>query len=206
MRGISAKAAIAVLAGLIPMVSVLVLAEEPGKQATSYLPVAITEDFASIMARMQKAQAPGREAAGRPAERALRPRRPTREGRHHVARQAGAGRRARQAGRRRHLGRARRDEPRGHPREGRLSRRVPAAAAPQPSRRRHGLPQVPDRRDQEAGGARPHALRPRLRPARPLPARVPAADLPDHAPRPRRRLARASSSRSTTTTSSSTAS
>ena len=33
------------------------------------------------------------------------------------------------------------------------------------------------------------ALRPRLRPARPLPARVPAADLPDDAPRPRRRLA-----------------
>ena len=45
-------------------------------------------------------------------------------------------------------------------------------------------------------GPRPDALRPRLRPARPLPARVPAADLPDDAARPGRRVARASSSRS----------
>jgi cytochrome c peroxidase len=56
MKGRSAKAAIAVLAGVIPMVSVLVRAEEPGKQPTSYQPVAITEDFAAIMARMQKAK------------------------------------------------------------------------------------------------------------------------------------------------------
>ena len=52
---------------------------------------------------------------------------------------------------------------------------LPAAAAPEPSRRRHGLPEVPHRRDQEAGRPRPHAVRPRLRPARSLPARVPAA-------------------------------
>ena len=39
------------------------------------------------------------------------------------------------------------------------------------------------------------ALRPRLRPARPPAAGVPAADLPDHAARPGRRVARASSSR-----------
>ena len=45
------------------------------------------------------------------------------------------------------------------------------------------------RRDQEAGGARPHALRSRLRPAGPPPAGVPGADLPDHAARPRRRVA-----------------
>ena len=38
-------------------------------------------------------------------------------------------------------------------------------------------------------GARPHALRPRVRPARPSPAGVPAADLPDDAARSRRRLA-----------------
>ena len=38
-------------------------------------------------------------------------------------------------------------------------------------------------------GARPDALRPRLRPARALSARVPAADLPDDAARPRRRVA-----------------
>ena len=47
-----------------------------------------------------------------------------------------------------------------------------AAAASQPSRRRHGLSQVPHRRDQEAGRSRSDPLRPRLRPARPLPARV----------------------------------
>ena len=86
------------------------------------------------------------------------------------------------------------------------SPRVLAAAAPQSSRRRHAVPEVPHRRDQEAGGARPDALRPRLRPARPLPAGVPAADLPDDAAGPRRRLARASWSRSTTSTSCSTAS
>ena len=79
---------------------------------------------------------------------------------------------------------------------------------PHPNHPEGGMlfPEVPHRRDQEAGGARPDPLRPRLRPARPLPARVPAADLPDHAARPGRRLARASSSRSTTSTSCSTAS
>ena len=49
---------------------------------------------------------------------------------------------------------------------------------------RHGLPADGD---QAAAAAR--AVRPRLRPARPLPARVPAGHLPDHPPRPRRRLA-----------------
>ena len=53
--------------------------------------------------------------------------------------------------------------------------------------------------------ARPDALRSRLRSARPFAARVSAADLPDHAARPGRRVARASWSRSTTSTSCSTA-
>ena len=45
------------------------------------------------------------------------------------------------------------------------------AAAPEPSRGRHGVPQAPHRRDQEAGRPRPDALRPGLRPAGALPAR-----------------------------------
>ena len=43
--------------------------------------------------------------------------------------------------------------------------------------------------------ARPDALRPGFRHSRPLPARVPAADLSDHAARPGRRVARGSWSR-----------
>ena len=60
------------------------------------------------------------------------------------------------------------------------------------------FPQLHDRRDQEADRPRPDALRPRLRPARALPARVPAADLPDDAARPRRRLAGQAGHASTT--------
>ena len=79
---------------------------------------------------------------------------------------------------------------------------------PHPNHPEGGMvfPQVPDRRDQEAGGPRPHPLRPRLRPARPLPARVPAAHLPDDAARPRRRVAGQAGHASRTTTSCSTAS
>ena len=62
-------------------------------------------------------------------------------------------------------------EPGRDPRQGPVPRGLPAAAASQPSGRRHALSQVPHRRDQEAGGPRPHPLRSRLRPAGPLPAR-----------------------------------
>ena len=53
-----------------------------------------------------------------------------------------------------------------------------------------------------AGAARPAALRRRLRPARPPHAGVSAADLPDHAPRARRRLARPAADDHATSTSS----
>ena len=64
---------------------------------------------------------------------------------------------------------------------------------PHPNHPEGGMvfPQVPHRQDQEAGGPRPDPLRPRLRPADALPARVSAADLPDDAARPGRRVARA---------------
>ena len=62
------------------------------------------------------------------------------------------------------------------------------------------FPQVRDRRTEPAGAARPDPLRSRLRPARPLAAGVPAADLPDHAARPRRCLQGPARSRSRTTT------
>ena len=64
-----------------------------------------------------------------------------------------------------------------------------ALAASQPSGRRHGVSATPDRRDQEAGRARPDALRPGLRPADASAARVSARHLPDDSARPRRRVA-----------------
>ena len=69
-----------------------------------------------------------------------------------------------------------------------LAGRLLPAAAPAPRSGRHGLPEAADRRDEEADRPRPHALRPRLRPARSPAARVPGADLPDDAAGPRRRL------------------
>ena len=166
-------------------------AQQPAPRgATSYTPVDIKEPFATTLQRMKAAQpAVQKRQADLLAERYDLADRAGR-GRDHVARQAGAGGRARQAAGRRDLGRSspacRRDEIR----ERRpVPRGLPAAAASQPSRRRHAVPQVPHRRDQEAGRARPDALRPRLRPARSSAAGVPAADLPDDAARSRRRLA-----------------
>ena len=129
-----------------------------------------------------------RQEAQRDARGALRSRRTRRCRGQDDARQARASRPARETAERHDLGAARGHDAGGDSREGAVPGRVPAAAAPEPSRRRDAVPEVPHRRDQEAGGPRPHALRPRLRPARSLPARVPAADLPDHAARPRRRL------------------
>src|SRR5205814_1113970 len=64
--------------------------------------------------------------------------------------------------------------------------RLPAPAAPEPPRRRHGVSQVSYRRNQETRRPRPDPLRPGLRPARPRAAGVPAADLPDDPAGPRR--------------------
>ena len=62
---------------------------------------------------------------------------------------------------------------------------------PHPNHQEGGMvfPKIRDRGNQETGRARPHPLRPRFRPARPLPARVSAAHLPDHPARPGRRVA-----------------
>ena len=67
---------------------------------------------------------------------------------------------------------------------------LPAVAAREARDRRAGLSRAPDRRDPAPGGARPAALRRRLRSSGPPDAGVPAADLPDHPAASRRRLAR----------------
>ena len=144
-------------------------------------------------------QAGHRQEARRDARGPLRPRRPRRCGREDDARQGRAAGPARETCRTARPGPTR---PAMTPDEIREKGLFPAgflpAAAPEPSRRRDALPEVPHRRDQEAGGPRPHALRPRLRPARPPAARVPAADLPDHAAPTSATSPRASSSPSTT--------
>ena len=97
-------AAIAVM-GLCLVYSEAAHAQEIHERGrTSYMPVDQTEPFADVMARM-KAEKPEVEqrqpAAARPA---LRPGQPPGHGRHHVARQAGAGRRAGEAAAGRDLG------------------------------------------------------------------------------------------------------
>ena len=174
---------------------------------TSYAPVAITESFGDtlkrmrsekpkVMKRQQDLLAERYDLADRPGGRASRCRAASR------CRRACASsfQRARPGTELAAM------SPEEIQAQGPLARGLLPAAAPESRRGRHDLPEVPDRRDQEAGRPRPDALRSRLRPARPLPARVPGADLPDDAARSRRRLARASSSRSTTSTSCSTAS
>ena len=71
----------------------------------------------------------------------------------------------------RHLGRAGRPHARGDQARGTSSPGLSAAAPPQPHRGRHGVPAAPHRGGQAADRPRPRALRPGLRPARPLPAR-----------------------------------
>ena len=125
-------------------------------------------------------------------EAALRPRRPADAGRDDVGRaQAGAGRRARQAARGRDLGRPRRHEPGRDPRARTCCPTASSRCRTSSRRPAAGLSRAPDRRDRPRGAARPAALRRRVRPARAPDAGVPAADLPDHAPRAGRRLARA---------------
>ena len=63
------------------------------------------------------------------------------------------------------LGQARRHDARRDQGQEPLAGRVLPAAAPAPRSGRHDLPEAPDRRDEEADRPRPHALRPRLRPA-----------------------------------------
>ena len=120
--------------------------------------------------------------------------------------QSGTGRRAREAPVRRDLGSAGRDDSRRDPRQEVVPRGIPAAAAPEPSRRRDALPEVPHRRDQEAERPRPHALRSRFRPARPLSCRSSRRRSSSPPGRISATSRRASSSPSTTSTSCSTAS
>ena len=165
-------------------------AQEKGEKPTSYAPVDIHESFASILSRMKAAKAgvmkrqmtlleqrydlADRPAAGvdddaraRPFRRACAP----------ACRRAPRG------------SSSRRSSPAEIRTKNAVPGRLPPAAASEPSRRRHALSAVPHRRDQAAGGPRPDALRPRLRSPGSPAARVPGADLPDHAARSRRRLA-----------------
>ena len=57
MTGRSSKGTMLALACVILLIPLLVLAEEPGKKASSYMPVAIGEDFPTIMGRMKAAKA-----------------------------------------------------------------------------------------------------------------------------------------------------
>ena len=173
------------------MVSLLV-AVGPGlpqvRGQSSYAPVDIKETFASIMARMTRAkpEIEKRQAdllnerydlGNRPAQGVTMSRgKPVQEG---VRAKLPAGH---------DLGTPGRDESRRDPGHERVPQGILSAAASQPSRGRHALPALRDRGDQEAGGARPDPLRSRLRSARSFPARVSRAHLPDHAPRPRRRI------------------
>ena len=90
---------------------------------------------------------------------------------------------------------------------GALAAGLPAAAAPEPAPKAAWcFPQFHINEIKKQEGPRPHALRPRLRPAGPLPARVSAGDLPDHAAGSGRRLAGQAGHDRRTSTSSSTAS
>lgn len=121
-----------------------------------------------------------------PARTALRPQRPAGQGGQHDPWQAAAGGRAGETAGRHRLGRAGPPEPGGNPQAGPVPRRLPAAAASQPRRRRDGLSEIPHRRGQAPGKPRPDPLRPGLRPAGPFPARIPGTDVPHHAAGPGR--------------------
>ena len=80
------------------------------------------------------------------------------------------------------VGAARRAARGPDPRAEALAGGLPAAAAPQSSRRRHALSQGAHRRSQEAGRPRPDAFRSRFRSAPAFAAGISAADLPHDAP------------------------
>src|SRR2546425_290275 len=132
----------------------------------------------------------GREASAGPPRLPLRPERSSGRGCQHEPRQGDSGRRPGETAGRGDVGRAREDDAGRGPGEGRLPGGVPAAASSESSRGRDGVPRVPDQRSQEADWPGSHTLRPRLRSARRVPARIPGADLSHHASRSRRRLPR----------------
>ena len=162
-------------------------AEKP----SSYSPVVIKEDFATTMKRMS-AEKPAimKRQMDLLAQRYDLGNRPA-EGRDDDARQAGAGRRARASCRQgvtwEQLGR---DGAGGDPRAKSCSRRASCRCrTPTTPRAGWSSPSSTSTRSSSRRQRDLDALRPRLRPPRPLPAGVPAADLPDHAAGPRRRLA-----------------
>ena len=174
------------------------------EKKTSYAPVDIKETFASIMARMSAAKdAVMRRQMDLLAQRYDLSNRAGR-GREDVPREGHPGRRARPPARGHDLGAARGHGAGPDPRPRRVPGRLQAPAAREPPRRRDALPEVPHRRGQPAGAARPHALRPRLRHPRALPARVPARRSSSPRVPTSATSRRASSSPSTTSTRSST--
>ena len=88
-RHVSSRTVLAVVGAAVLLIGVAHAQNPPPpEKKSSYAPVDIKEDFASIMARMSAAKAASDEAADGPARRALRPGRPRRPGRDDVARQA----------------------------------------------------------------------------------------------------------------------
>ena len=160
-----------------------------GRSARVQLSVGQRGRLSNHLLKDERSEGASHEAPDGAARRALRPWRSSRRRRHDESGKADPGRRPRQAAGRRHVGGAGEDESRRDPREGTLPERLPAVAASEPSRRRHGLSPLPHRRGQEADGQGPDPLRPGLRHPRPVPPGVSGAHLPDDSPRPRGRLA-----------------
>ena len=119
------------------------------------------------------------QAAAGSARRALRPREPRRAGRHDVAREGRAGRRARQAAGEHDVGQARGDDARRDQEPERLAGGLLPAAAPAPRSgrddrsRRTLIDETKKQTDRDLD-----ALRPRLRSARSPAAGFPGGDLP----------------------------
>ncbi len=162
----------------------------PAPAKSSYTPV-VEEPFEVVFKRMSAAKDGVMKRQLDLLARALRPGRPPRAGRHDdraASRCRPACGSSCRAGAT--LGRPGRDGPRRDPRQGSLPGRVPARC-PTPTTPRAGWSSrsSTSTRSSKQTGRDLDALRSRLRPARPLPARVPAADLPHHAARPGRRLA-----------------
>ena len=164
---------VAVVAGVFLMGAAS--GEKSKEPVSSYSPVVIKENFATIMDRM-KAEKPKimdrqmellnkrYDLSDRPAKGVTMSQgKAVQEG---VRAKLPAGH---------DLGKAGRHEPGGHQGQGAVAGGVSAAAASQSPRRRHALSQVSHRRDQEAGRPRPDPVRPGLRSAGPFPAGISAA-------------------------------
>ena len=112
--------------------------------------IATGEDFTALVKRLQQEKPEFAKRHQATARGALRSCRPPGPGRHHVARQAGAGRRARAAAQGHDVGETRRHVAgRDQEQEPLAGGLFPLAASPSRGRR-HGVPEAAHRRNQEA--------------------------------------------------------